>query len=108
MSQPSMMDMMKQARDLQKKMKKIQKKVENAEITATAGGGMVTVVVNGSLEVKTLSVEDSLVAGGDARMIEDLVLSAVNAAIKKAQDMMAEEMKEVTGGMNLPGLSGLF
>jgi DNA-binding YbaB/EbfC family protein len=73
-----MMDMMKQARDLQKKMKKIQKKVESAEITATAGGGMVTVVVNGSLEVKKLSLEDSLVAGGDARMIEDLVLSAVN------------------------------
>ena len=105
MSQPSMMDMMKQARDLQKKMKKIQKKVENAEITATAGGGMVTVVVNGSLEVKKLSVEDSLVADGDARMIEDLVLSAVNAAIKKAQDMMAEEMKDATGGMNIPGLT---
>lgn len=104
MSQPSMMDMMKQARDLQKKMKKIQKKVESAEITATAGGGMVTVVVNGSLEVKKLSLEDSLVAGGDARMIEDLVLSAVNAAIKKAQDMMAEEMKDATGGMNIPGL----
>ncbi len=105
MSQPSMMEMMKQARDLQKKMKKIQKKVEKAEITATAGGGMVTVVVNGSLEVKSIAIEDSVVAGGDARMIEDLVLSATNAAIKKAQDMMAEEMKDATGGMNIPGLS---
>ncbi len=105
MSQPSMMEMMKQARDLQKKMKKIQKKVEKAEITATAGGGMVTVVVNGSLEVKSIAIEDSVVAGGDARMIEDLVLSATNAAIKKAQDMMADEMKDATGGMNIPGLS---
>jgi len=104
MSQPSMMDMMKQARDLQKKMKKIQKKVEKAEITATAGGGMVTVVVNGSLELKSVALEDTLVAGGDARMIEDLVLSATNAAIKKAQDMMAEEMKDATGGMNIPGM----
>jgi DNA-binding YbaB/EbfC family protein len=103
--QPSMLQMMKQARDLQKKMKKIQKKVERAEITASAGGGMVTVVVNGSLEVRKIAIEDSVVAGGDARMIEDLVLSAVNAAIKKAQDMMAEEMKQATGGMNLPGLS---
>jgi hypothetical protein len=99
-----MMDMMKQARDLQKKMKKIQKKVEKAEITATAGGGMVTVVVNGSLELKSVALEDTLVAGGDARMIEDLVLSATNAAIKKAQDMMAEEMKDATGGMNIPGM----
>ena len=104
MSQPSMMEMMKQARDLQKKMKKIQKKVEAAEITATAGGGMVTVVVNGSLEVKSIALEDSVVADGDVRMIEDLVLSAVNAAIKKAQDMMADEMKEATGGMNIPGM----
>ena len=104
MSQPSMMDMMKQARDLQKKMKKIQKKVEKAEITASSGGGMVTVVVNGSLELKRVTLEDGLVAGGDGRMMEDLVLSAVNAAIKKAQDMMAEEMKEVTGGMNIPGM----
>ena len=104
MSQPSMMDMMKQARDLQKKMKKIQKKVEKAEITATAGGGMVTVVVNGSLALKSVALEDTLVAGGDARMIEDLVLSATNAAIKKAQDMMAEEMKDATGGMNIPGM----
>jgi DNA-binding YbaB/EbfC family protein len=104
MSQPSMMEMMKQARDLQKKMKKIQKKVEAAEITATAGGGMVTVVVNGSLEVKTIQLEDNIVADGDVRMIEDLVLSAVNAAIKKAQDMMADEMKEATGGMNIPGM----
>ena len=104
MSQPSMMEMMKQARDLQKKMKKIQKKVEAAEITATAGGGMVTVVVNGSLEVKTIQLEDNIVADGDVRMIEDLVLSAVNAAIKKAQDMMADKMKEATGGMNIPGM----
>jgi hypothetical protein len=102
--QPSMLQMMKQARDLQKKMKKIQKKVEAAEITATAGGGMVTVVVNGSLEVRKIAIEDSVVQSGDTHMIEDLVLSAVNAAIKKAQDMMAEEMKQATGGMNLPGL----
>lgn len=102
--QPSMLQMMKQARDLQKKMKKIQKKVEAAEITASAGGGMVTVVVNGSLELRKVSIEDSIVQSGDTHMIEDLVLSAVNAAIKKAQDMMAEEMKQATGGMNLPGM----
>jgi len=65
---------------------------------------MVTVVVNGSLELRKVAIEDSVVQGGDTHMIEDLVMSAVNAAIKKAQDMMAEEMKQATGGMNLPGL----
>jgi hypothetical protein len=102
--QPSMMEMMKQARDLQKKMGKVQKKVAKTEITATAGGGMVTVVMNGKLEVRRVTIEPSLVTDGDVRMIQDLITSAVNAAIQKAQDMMAEEMKQATGGMNIPGL----
>ncbi len=104
MSEPGMMDMVKQARDMQKKMGKVQKRIAKMEITANAGGGMVTVVVNGNLEVKRVSIEPGLVSEGDVRMIEDLVTSATNAAIKKAQDLMAEEMKQVTGGMNLPGL----
>ena len=104
MSTPSMMDMMKQARDLQKKMGKVQKKVAKMEITANAGGGMVTVVVDGSLVVKSITVDPQVVQGGDVQMLEDLITSAVNAAIKKAQDTMAEEMKQATGGMNIPGM----
>jgi DNA-binding YbaB/EbfC family protein len=99
-----MMDMMRQAREMQKKMSQIQKKVAAMEITASAGGGMVTAVVSGDLELKSLRIEPDLVSGGDVGMIEDLVLSAVNAAFKKAQDTMAEEMKAVTGGMKIPGL----
>ena len=99
-----MMDMMRQARDMQKKMGQIQKKVAAMEITASAGGGMVTAVVSGDLELKSLRIEPNLVADGDVAMIEDLVLSAVNAAFKKAQDTMAEEMKAVTGGLKIPGL----
>jgi len=104
MEQPGMLDMMKQARDLQKKMKQAQKKMAKAEITATAGAGMVTVVVNGKLQVKSITLEPSLVADGDVKMIQDLVTSAVNAGIEKAQEMMAEEMKQATGGLNVPGL----
>jgi DNA-binding YbaB/EbfC family protein len=99
-----MMDMMRQAREMQKKMSQIQKKVAAMEITASAGGGMVTAVVSGDLELKSLRIDPELVSGGDVGMIEDLVLSAVNAAFKKAQDTMAEEMKAVTGGMKIPGL----
>jgi len=104
MSEPGMLDMIRQARDLQKKMKKIEKRVGKAEITANAGGGMVTGVVNGKLQVRRITIEPSLIEQGDVLMIQDLVTSAVNAAITKAQEMMAEEMKAATGGMNLPGM----
>ena len=104
MSEPGMLDMVRQARELQKKMKKIEKRVGKAEITANAGGGMVTVVVNGKLQVRRITIEPSVIEQGDVLMIQDLVTSAVNAAIQKAQEMMAEEMKAATGGMNLPGM----
>jgi hypothetical protein len=98
------MDMMRQAREMQKKMSLVQKKVAQMEITASAGGGMVTAVVTGDLVLKQLSIDPKVVAEGDISLIEDLVLSAVNAAFKKAQDTMAEEMKTVTGGLKIPGL----
>ncbi|MFP6608670.1 MAG: YbaB/EbfC family nucleoid-associated protein [Deltaproteobacteria bacterium] len=104
MTDGSSFDMIKQARDLQKRMGLIQKKVERAELTATAGGGMVTATITGKLMVKKVEIEPQLFADGDRRMIEDLVASAINAAIEKAQRMMAKEMREVTGGLSIPGL----
>ena len=104
MTDDSSLDMIKQARDLQKRLGLIQKKVERAELTATAGGGMVTATITGKLMVKKVEIEPQLFADGDRRMIEDLVASAINAAIEKAQRMMAEEMREVTGGLSIPGL----
>ena len=99
-----MMDMLRQAREMQKKMSQVQKKVAQMEVKASAGGGMVTAVVSGDLILKQLSIDPKVVAEGDLSLIEDLVLSAVNAAFKKAQDTMAEEMKSVTGGLKIPGL----
>ncbi len=104
MTDGSSLDMIKQARDLQKRLGLIQKKVERAELTATAGGGMVTATITGKLMVKKVEIEPQLFADGDRRMIEDLVASAINAAIEKAQRMMAKEMREVTGGLSIPGL----
>jgi DNA-binding YbaB/EbfC family protein len=100
--QQSMMEMLKQARDLQKKMKKVQKKVEQTEITATAGEGRVTAVITGKLHVRSLTIDPSL--KGDVRAIQELVAAAINAGLEKAQEMMAEEMKEVTGGLNMPDM----
>ena len=104
MSEPGMMDMMRQARDMQKKMKQAQKRMAKTEITAEAGGGMVSVVINGKLLVRSITIDPTLISEGDTAMIQDLVASAVNAAIQKAQDVMSEEMKQVTGGMDLGGL----
>ena len=100
--QPSMMEMVRQARELQKKMKKVQKRVEKAEITATAGDGRVTVVVNGKLHVRRITIDPTLLSANNARNLEELIMAAANAALDKAQEMMAEEMKQVTGGLNLP------
>jgi len=103
--QPSMMEMLRQARDLQKKMKKIQKQVEKTEITAAAGdenNGLVTVVVTGKMHVRSVTIDPRLLAPGNVRHVQDLVTSAVNAALEKAQEIMSEEMKKATGGLDLP------
>ncbi|MFP6625652.1 MAG: YbaB/EbfC family nucleoid-associated protein [Deltaproteobacteria bacterium] len=104
MADTNTLDMFKQARDLQQRMKKVQKRVEKVEITADAGGGMVRVTMSGKLEVKRVEIESTLVAAGDVRMIEDLVAAAVNQVLKKAQTFMADEMNRATGGLNIPGL----
>lgn len=100
--QPSMMQMMKQARALQKKMGKAQKKVEKRDVQADVGGGKVQVVCSGKLEVKRILIEQELIDGGDKRAIQDLVCSGVNAALKKAQDMVSKEMAKVASDMGLP------
>jgi len=105
MAEMGMLDMLRQARDLQKRMSKVQKKVEKQRITASSGGGMVNVEITGKLEVRKVEIEQALIDRGDTRMLCDLVAAAVNSAITKAQEMVAAEMKEVTGGLDIPGIS---
>ena len=97
-------NIMKQAQQMQQKIARLQQELEGREVEATAGGGMVTAVVNGKQQLLSLKIEKAVVDPEDVEMLEDLVTAAINEALKKSQDMMQQEMGKVTGGMNLPGL----
>jgi len=98
--------MMKQAQKMQKKMEEAQAEAANEIVEATAGGGMVSVKVNGKQEVLSISIEKDVVDPEDVEMLQDLVMAAVNEGLKKSQEVVQEKMSAVTGGMglNIPGL----
>lgn len=96
--------MMKQMQKMQKDMEKMQAQLEETEVEASAGGGAVSCKVNGKKEVLSITIDEAVVDPEDVEMLQDLVMAAVNEAIRKAEDMMAGEMKKLTGGMNIPGL----
>jgi DNA-binding YbaB/EbfC family protein len=97
-------DMMKQAQKLQSKMMELQDEMASKTVEATAGGGMVTVVVNGKQEIISLSIDPDVVDRQEIEMLQDLIIAAVNEGIRRAQQIWAEEMKKLTGGMAIPGL----
>ncbi|WP_432819198.1 YbaB/EbfC family nucleoid-associated protein [Trichloromonas sp.] len=97
-------NIMKQAQLMQQKMTRLQEELGERQVEATAGGGMVHAVVNGKQQLLSLKIEKSVVDPEDVEMLQDLVLAAVNEAIKKSQEMMQAEMGKITGGMNIPGL----
>lgn len=94
--------LMKQAQQMQTKMAEMQQKLNEMEVMGTAGGGMVSVTLNGKGEMKKLSIDKSLVDPEDVEVMEDLIVAAHNDAKKRCEDMMQEEMKAITGGLNLP------
>ncbi|NOY84899.1 MAG: YbaB/EbfC family nucleoid-associated protein [Nitrospirae bacterium] len=98
--------MMKQAQELQARMAKMQAEAGEKTVEATAGGGMVTVVVNGRQEVLSVTIDPEVVNPDDVEMLQDLVMAAVNDGIRKTQEAMSEQMKGMTGGMKIPGLFG--
>ncbi len=95
---------MKQAQKLQKKMLQAQQDLATKTIEASSGGGMVKVVANGAQKIESIILEKEVVDPEDVEMLQDLVLAAVNDALKKSQDMVSSEMGKLTGGMNIPGL----
>jgi DNA-binding YbaB/EbfC family protein len=101
---------MQLGQQLQAKMADLQEKLETQLISASSGGGMVTVTVDGKGAVKQVKIDPTCVDPRDVEMLEDLVLAAVSEAQSKAQGAYQEEMKKATGGlpMNIPGLPGLF
>jgi hypothetical protein len=97
---------MKQAQKMQKKMEEMQAEVAKEVVEASAGGGMITVKVNGNQEVVEINIEKSVVDPEDVEMLQDLIVAAVNEGIKKSQEMVKDKMASITGGMglNLPGM----
>ncbi len=100
----NMNKLMKQAQQMQAKMGKMQEELEEKTMEATAGGGVVKVVVNGKQELLDIQIDPDAVDPEDVEMLEDLILAAVNEGMRKVQDMVNEEMGKVTGGMNIPGM----
>ena len=100
-------NLIKQAQEFQKKMKKMQDELKGKIVEATSGGGMVTVTANGRQEILSIKIEPEVVNPKDVEMLEDLILAAVNEAKRKSEELAQEEMKKITGGLNIPGLGDL-
>ena len=98
-----MAGLMKQANQMQIKMKKLQEELATREFSGTSGGGAVSAKVNGDSKVLGLTIDPEVMKSGDVEMLQDLVMSAVNEAIKTAKETSSQEMSKVTGGMSLPG-----
>ncbi len=101
---PNMNNMLKQAQKMQKQMQELQAEVEEREVEASAGGGAVVVKMTGKKEIIKIDIQPEVVDPEDIDMLEDLVMAAVNEAIRTAEEMVAKEMSKVTGNMNIPGL----
>ena len=99
-----MQEILRQAQQMQERLARIQEELAGKTVEASAGGGMVTVVVNGRQEVVSVRIEKEVVSPDDVDLLQDLVAGAVNEAISRSRKMMADEMAKITGGLNLPGL----
>jgi len=99
-------DIMRQAQKMQEKLKEVQEGLSTKTVSASSGGGMVTAEVSGALKLMKIKIDPSVLAASDIEMLEDLVVSAVNEAFKRAQDMVSGEMNKVTMGLGIP--PGLF
>jgi len=100
----NMQQLARQAQKLQQQMTKVQEEIEAREFEATAGGGMATARVNGKKELISISIKPEAVDPDDVEMLQDLVVAAVNEALREASETMEREMGKFTGGMSLPGL----
>jgi DNA-binding YbaB/EbfC family protein len=99
-------NLMKQAQKMQKDMERLQQELQDKTVEATAGGGAVTVIATGKKEIKEIIIKPEVVDPDDVEMLQDLILAAVNEALRQADEMTNSEMSKITGGMG--GLPGLF
>ncbi len=101
-------NMMQKIQKMQEEMAKTQAAVEEREFTTSAGGGAIEVTVNGKHEIKAIKMQPDIVDPEDIDMLEDLLLASLNEAMRKADEAMESEMGKLTGGLNIPGMGGLF
>ncbi|HWC27351.1 MAG TPA: YbaB/EbfC family nucleoid-associated protein [Solirubrobacteraceae bacterium] len=104
MPQPNMNQMLKQVQKMQADMMKAQEALANETVEASAGGGMVTVTITGDLVLKDVRIDPDAVDPEDVELLQDMVLAAVNEAIRQAQELAAKKMGGLTGGMDLGAL----
>ena len=100
--------MMQQAQLFQKRMADIQDELAGRRISSSVGGGMVTVTVNGKSDLLAIMIDREIITPDDPSMLQDLIVAGVNDAMRKAKEAMQGEMRKLTGGLNIPGLPGLF
>ncbi len=101
-------NIMQQAKVMQEKMAKIQQDLAKKIITGSAGGGMVLVTVNGQGDVLSAAIEKAVIDANEAEMLQDLIVAATNDALRKAKELSKQELAQLTGGLNLPGLSSFM
>ena len=104
----NMQGMIRQAQKMQEDMAALQEDLDAREYDISAGGGVVKVKINGKLEVKTIEIQPEIVDPDDIETLSDILVAAVNEAIKKVNDTNNEEMSKITGNMNIPGIPGMF
>ena len=97
-------DLMKQAQRLKAEMDRLQAEAAMKTVEGSAGGGMVTVVSNGKGELLSVKIDPEVARGEDLEMLQDLVVAAANDALRRARELLAQEVSRLTGGLNLPGL----
>ena len=100
----NMNNLLKQAQKLQKQMEDLKGDLEKRTVEATVGGGAVTAIATGKKEILEINIKKEVVDPDDVEMLQDLIMAAVNEALKKAETMMTDEMGKLTGGINVPGL----
>lgn len=104
----NMQSMLKQAQKMQEDMATLQEDLDNREYEVSAGGGAVTVKINGKMEIRSIDIQPEIVDPDDIETLSDILVAGVNEAIKKVNETNSEEMAKITGSMNLSGMPGLF
>jgi DNA-binding YbaB/EbfC family protein len=97
-------NILKQAQQMHTKIAQLQEEMAAKTVEGSSGGGMVNIVMNGKQEIVSVRIDPEVINREDIEMLQDLIVAAVNEAVRKSQEMMQEEMKKITGGLSIPGL----